>query len=295
MNVSRQAPKLAIGTAQFGLSYGISNTDGQTPPTEARAILDLAKQAGIHEIDTAIAYGDSERVLGELGVTGWQVITKLPRLPDSCDSILEWVQAQIDGSRQRLRLDRIAGLLLHSPTQLLGPSGQELYRALLSLKTAGLVEKIGISIYGPDELDALPGHMKLDIVQAPANVLDTRMRQSGWVARLKEAGCEFHARSVFLQGLLLMRQADRPDRFQRWQPLWQTWDTWLATHGLSALQACIRYAVQASEADRIVVGIANAKQLSEILEAMNGPAVELPAALHTDDLALLNPASWGSR
>lgn len=292
MNTSRQAQKLVLGTAQFGLPYGISNTTGQTPRTEAKAILDLAKLAGIEQIDTAIAYGDSERVLGELGVTDWQVITKLPKLPNSCDSISDWVQTQINSSLQSLRLNRIAGLLLHSPTQLLGPFGQELYRALVELKAEGLIDKIGISIYAPSELDALPGHMTWDIVQAPANVLDTRMRSSGWVARLKDAGCEFHARSVFLQGLLLMCPADRPAQFQSWETLWQTWDTWLTVHGLTALKACIRYALQKSEADRLVIGIVNAKQLSEILEAIDGPLPELPVELRTDDLALLNPGAW---
>lgn len=295
MNASRQAQKLVLGTAQFGLPYGISNTAGQTPLAEARAILDLAKQAGIGQIDTAIAYGDSERVLGKLGMTDWQVITKLPKVPDSCDSVSEWVQKQINGSLQRLRLSRITGLLLHSPTQLLGPFGQELYRALVDQKAEGLVDKIGISIYGPSELDALPGHMTLDIVQAPANLLDTRMRCSGWAARLKDAGCEFHARSVFLQGLLLMRPTDRPAQFQRWETLWQAWDTWLTVHGLTALQACVRYAFQESEADRLVIGIVNAKQLSEILEAIDGPLPELPIELRTGDLALLNPAAWGTR
>ena len=56
--------KLALGSAQFGLAYGISNSHGKVSMNEVFRILTLAKSLGINTIDTASAYGNSEDVLG---------------------------------------------------------------------------------------------------------------------------------------------------------------------------------------------------------------------------------------
>ena len=73
--------KLAIGTAQFGQSYGIANTLGMVSPADVGIILSTARSHGIKTLDTAISYGSSEKVLGSQGVDGFLVITKLPSVP----------------------------------------------------------------------------------------------------------------------------------------------------------------------------------------------------------------------
>ncbi|MGP1664729.1 MAG: aldo/keto reductase, partial [Rhodanobacter sp.] len=70
--------KLALGTVQFGLPYGIANPGGQIGRDDAGQILALARESGIDTLDTAIAYGDSEACLGAVGTKGFRVITKLP-------------------------------------------------------------------------------------------------------------------------------------------------------------------------------------------------------------------------
>ncbi|HTA64398.1 MAG TPA: aldo/keto reductase [Xanthomonadaceae bacterium] len=284
--------RLALGTAQFGLSYGIANAGGQMTLSEGAAVLSRAREAGVRTLDTAIAYGDSERTLGSLGVADWEIITKLPTMPDDARPVVDWVRGQLSASMSRLDTQRIHGLLLHRPAQLLAAGGRELYRALLDQRESGGVKKIGISIYGPDELDQLPASMKFDIVQAPMNILDMRMVRSGWADRLQETGCEFHARSIFLQGLLLMPPTGRPGRFDRWRSLWRTWDDWLKTTGLSALQACLLHALGTSCADKLVVGVDNVAHLSGIVSAMEGKLPPIPADLATDDVELLNPSLW---
>jgi aryl-alcohol dehydrogenase-like predicted oxidoreductase len=52
--------KLGLGTVQFGLPYGVSNNNGQTPLDEAQRIVEFARSSGISLLDTAMAYGDSE-------------------------------------------------------------------------------------------------------------------------------------------------------------------------------------------------------------------------------------------
>ena len=75
--------KLSIGTAQFGLDYGIANKLGKVSFDEVQKILSEAKRHNIDTIDTAAAYGNSESVLGTSGVEQFDIITNLPEIPDN--------------------------------------------------------------------------------------------------------------------------------------------------------------------------------------------------------------------
>ncbi|MEW6165101.1 MAG: aldo/keto reductase [Pseudomonadota bacterium] len=286
--------KLALGTVQFGLEYGIANKRGRVSLHEARNILTHARASGMDMLDTAIGYGDSEQRLGEIGVGGWQVVSKLPAVPSDCGDIGRWAAAEVAGSLRRLRVGQLGGLLLHRPQQLLEKGGDDLYRALERLKQSGLVQKVGISIYAPDELDALLPRFDLDLVQAPFNLLDHRLVESGWMERLAGRGVELHARSIFLQGLLLMKPGERPARFGRWATLWAEYDAWLEGAQLSAVQACLRHALSFSGIARVIIGVDGVSQLKEILRAAEGSMPPLPAGLRCTDPDLLNPARWAA-
>ena len=142
----------------------------------------------------------------------------------------------------------------HRPEQLLSTQGDALYRALATLKDQGKIEKVGISIYSPDELDAIWPHFQFDLVQAPFNIIDRRLAASGWLTRLHQVKTEVHIRSVFLQGLLLMQAANRPATFNRWQPLWDQWHHWLDNQVLT-LEACMGFVLSEPKIDRVVVGV----------------------------------------
>jgi aryl-alcohol dehydrogenase-like predicted oxidoreductase len=180
--------KLALGTVQFGLAYGVANTSGCLTIQEAARVLQSAKLSGIDTLDTAVAYGRSEETLGELGVDGWKVVTKLPAIPPGSNDVAGWVEAEVRGSLERLRVDRLYGLLLHRPGDLLGADGAAYLSALDALKDSGWVDKVGVSIYAPDELDSLFALRRFDMVQAPISILDQRMIRSGWTRRLAEEG-----------------------------------------------------------------------------------------------------------
>lgn len=284
--------KLALGTVQFGLNYGVANTLGQVSSEVAAAILQHAHQSGIDTLDTAIAYGESESVLGKIGVEACKVVTKLPAVPDSCTDVAQWVHAQWQGSLKRLGCNSLYGLLLHSPSQLLDGIGAELYGVLQSLKAQGLVSKVGVSVYRPAELDALCDRYAIDLVQAPLNILDRSLVDSGWAHRLKKNGVEVHARSAFLQGLLLMPREKRHAKFERWKDIWSEWDQWLAETGLLPLEACLRFANTLECIDRVIVGVDNLQQLEDIIAAAEGVLPSLPQFKTLQDDRLLNPATW---
>ncbi len=284
--------RLALGTVQFGIPYGVSNQQGQASLGMATEILKYAWAAGVNTLDTAIAYGNSEDRLGKIGVESWQVISKLPELPIGTTNVLNWVEKSVDGSLQRLQIPRLYGLLLHRPQQLLGSEGRALYDALNALKKKGLVDKIGVSIYEPNELEALCARFSFDLVQTPFNVLDRRLERSGWLTRLKEKGIEIHVRSIFLQGLLMMSPSARPIYFERWHPFWEQWEQWLTDTGLTSLQACLGYVLSKTEIDRVVVGVDCLSQLQEILAATAGEWKNPSDKLCCDDPDLINPARW---
>lgn len=284
--------KLALGTVQFGLEYGIANKDGRVTLSEAQSILAHAWAGGVSMLDTAIGYGDSEQRLGEIGVQQWEIVSKLLPVPEGCNDASRWVAEETVGSLQRLKVKGLYGLLLHRPGQLLEKGGEELYRAMQGLRQDGLARKIGVSIYDPSELDALCDRYQFDLVQAPFNLLDRRLIDSGWMKRLQEIGTELHVRSAFLQGLLLMNSGDRPKKFDRWVGLWTAYDAWLGENKLTPTQACLGYALSFSGIGKVVVGVDSVKQLEDILRAAAGKIPDVPEELRCSDIDLINPARW---
>lgn len=284
--------RLAIGTAQFGLCYGVANTTGQVSFKESSDILLKAKNAGIETLDTAISYGNSEQVLGEIGVRSWQVVSKLPEVPSGEPNIVSWVRQQAQSSLERMRINRLYGFLLHKPMQLLGAKGDYIYAALQALKEEGLVEKVGVSVYDPTELDIIFQKYTFDIVQAPLNIFDRRLECSGWAKQLSHSGVVIHTRSAFLQGLLLLPKNKRPPQFKPWNEVFSEWDRWLAKSEITALEACLRYVNGVSDIDCTVIGIDSKEQLDSILRAIKGPLPVLPKFKTFEDMRLINPASW---
>jgi len=284
--------KLALGTVQFGLDYGIANASGRVTTHEVHAILQRSLAYGMDTLDTAIAYGDSETVLGQLGINKWKTITKLPAIPNDCHDVTQWSHDQIKQSMARLGVTHLHGVLLHRPGQLLERVGPTLYAALQDLKAQGITRKIGISIYDSAELSSLFNSYSLDLVQAPLNILDRSFVDSGWANRLHASGVEMHTRSAFLQGLLLMPPSQRPVKFNRWADTWNVWDGWLAREGLSPLEGCLRYLCNLPEIDRVVLGVDTLTQLNEIVNAAEGQLTSLPEFNTLQDARLINPSSW---
>jgi aryl-alcohol dehydrogenase-like predicted oxidoreductase len=284
--------RIVLGTVQFGLDYGVANSQGKVSLTAATEILKCAYLAGINTLDTAIAYGNSEDCLGQIGVRDWKVISKLPDIPHETNDIQHWVKESLQGSLRRLQISQLYGLLLHRPQQLLTDKGQELYNTLNLMKAEGLVNKIGISIYSPDELDLLFDRFSFDLVQAPFNIFDRSLEQSGWLSRLKDVEVEVHVRSIFLQGLLLMNPSDRPVYFNQWYPLWTEWEKWLHTNNLTALQACLNFVLSNHNIDHVIIGVDSILQLKEILATISLETVKPLDKLNCNDPNLINPSRW---
>jgi aryl-alcohol dehydrogenase-like predicted oxidoreductase len=291
--VGHASSRLVLGTAQFGLDYGISNTTGKTPPEEAIRMLDFARVNCIDTLDTAISYGDSERLLGEIGVKDFKIITKIPGYAANYGSVEAWVTEQVEASLCRLRVDRIYGLLFHRPEDTLGPYGSDLIKSLHKLKNDGLVKYIGLSVYSPQELDNLTFDAVSDMINIPYNVIDRRFESSGWLSRIAGQGRKIYVRSVFLQGLLLISRRELPNKFRRWERKWESWELMLRELGTTAKEVCLSLPLRNAEITKVIVGAENLEQLEQLVEISRAPLIkESFDFMVEDEEDLVNPSKW---
>jgi aryl-alcohol dehydrogenase-like predicted oxidoreductase len=292
-------PQLCLGTAQFGLAYGITNTAGQVSEAEVAKLLTQAQDAGIRYLDTAQAYGNAEMVLSrQLPASHcFKIISKLPAQPQPVFSARDsdaWEQTFF-ASCQHLGVQGLDALLLHASADLHKPGGDHLEAWLLSLRERALVQRLGISIYSAEDLEGVNPTL-LDLVQLPLSLLDQRLLQDGTVARLRAAGTAMHARSLYLQGLLLTPAAE-------WPP-WVSPEVRANQHALEALaqeKGCrlidlaLSFAKAQTELEAVVVGLCSVKELAELEEAweMASPWQEKEwQDWGLQDTDSLDPRSW---
>ena len=286
------ASKIALGTAQFGLNYGVSNFSGQVSFSSIKSILELAKSSGINTLDTAIAYGNSESMLGMAGCEDWKIVTKIPQLPENLIDTSTWISDQIFSSMDRLNVKHIDAILFHHPEQLLSKNGDHFFYELKKLKENGYINKIGISIYDPEQIAGIITRYDIDIVQCPINILDRRMLDSEWFNKLVSKKIEIHARSIFLQGLLLMKKEERAQRFSKYNKLWLEWDNWLNKNKIHPLSACLAYVLSIPSINKVVLGVQNRIQLEEIISSISDVLPEVPNWMDLYDDNLINPSKW---
>ena len=283
--------RLVLGTAQLGADYGIAYTSKKITSQEFQSIMGAARDAGVNSIDTAMAYGDSQKVLGEIGVDKWSITTKLPSVPDDITSIDKWYSQAIASSLLELRVPKIKTLLIHDVKELSGRFGSALIKLLRGSKIKGDVINIGVSIYAPQELDAFYHNFRPDIVQCPYNIFDQRISTSGWLQKLTADNVEVHARSVFLQGVILREITELNSYFDPWYSNFENWENFCRRNSFSKLQAALGFVKAEKRIKKIIVGIENCNQLEQILEAYQANSSEIFVG-PCEDKALVNPLMW---
>lgn len=277
---------LILGTAQFGLDYGVANS-GQVSPLQVGDILSAAEQLGIRTLDTAAAYGNSEAVLAQHQATRrFQVISKLsPQQAGTAPLLAQFEQrcAQLDGIPEAVLFHRADDLLTH-------PHADDHWRAAEQARTQGLCRKIGVSLYHPNELRQLLQRYPLQLVQLPANWLDQRFLAADLLQQLTAAGVEIHARSLLLQGVLLQPPAARPAYFRQFAAL-AAFDDWVAACALPPATVALSLLSHYPQLSA-VVGCVSVAQLKQLVAAITSPPPVPPAAWPPADDALILPYLW---
>lgn len=281
--------KITLGTVQFGIQYGISNTHGVPSDSELESIFSVASKLGIQQLDTARAYGNAEERIGQLSNSKFDIITKFPNVDSKED-----LEIALSESLQKLNVSSIYGYLAHNADVLI--QNPSLWEVLLKAKKEGKIKKIGYSLYTPEQLEQLLDLNCIpDLVQLPYSILDRKFEKQ--LSILKQLGTEVHVRSVFLQGLYFMNPNKLPEKLQPLQDSLLELKNLCIENNVSVGEVALNYVISNPNIDKLVIGIETAEQLRENINLVknwksNKVLFSKIEAIKIKDKSLLNPVNW---
>jgi len=295
--------KLALGTVQFGLNYGVSNKQGQVSKSQVKDILEQALSLGIDTLDCASAYGDSEQVLGALVSQGdFNIVTKIPALADEYTSLVHYFKSSLE----KLQQESVYALLLHHSENLIThPYKKQLFQQLQSLKHRKLTQNIGVSLYSPEQLKTIALHYPIDIVQVPVNIFDQRFLAKDIIGLCRKKQIKLHVRSLFIQGLIFIDMPNLPQYFTPFKDKLLAFSQLANYLGCSKLTLALAIVAQDSldtydVIEKLVIGVCNVVQLNQIVQAYQQArtltvTIEELATLKDNRLELINPSYWPNK
>ncbi|QED49196.1 aldo/keto reductase [Cytobacillus dafuensis] len=288
--------KLSLGTVQFGLNYGITNHSGMTPAEEVKEILDYAKENSINHLDTAPSYGNSEQVIGNLINHDFIINTKTPHF-NSCEigeQDIDVLENTFFQSLKNLKQTCLEGIYIHNIHDMRKKNAEKLFQKLESLKKQGYVRKIGFSVYDGEDIGFLLKYYDFDLVQIPINIFDQRFLVNNYLVELKNRKIEIHARSIFLQGILLSQIKELPPHFTNNTAIFKKYENFLKENQLTKLDGAIHFVNNIKEIDYMIVGVNHVQQLKEILESYNKKIVieDDVHLLSINNPDLIDPRRW---
>ena len=281
--------KITLGTVQFGVQYGISNTHGVPSDIELESIFSVARELGIKQLDTAKAYGNAEERIGKLSNSKFDIITKFPTVDTEKD-----LEIALSESLQNLSVNSIYGYLAHNADVLI--QNPSLWKNLLEAKQEGKIKKIGYSLYIPKQLERLLDLNCIpDLVQLPYSILDRKFENQ--LSILKQLGTEVHVRSVFLQGLYFMNPNNLPEKLQPLQDSLLELNNLSNENNVSVGEVALNYVISNPNIDKLVIGIETAEQLRENINLVtnwkpNNVLFSKIESIEIKDKSLLNPVNW---
>ncbi len=300
-----QLSRLMLGTAQFGMPYGVANQTGQPSYPDVVRILATAFEGGVNCFDTAAAYGTSEEVLGralhELRIADHvTVVTKVLPLTaeESSDAsaAAKAVERSVEASRLRLQLDCLPLVLFHREADAV------FLATLESLGQRGLLKYCGVSCdNNPGPATAFVVGGRVSALQLPANVVDRRHRESGVFEYSQSLGIAVFVRSVYLQGLLVMNEEQIPAGLSGIIPVRRRLTALATQAGMTLGELAVRFMLTQNGVTCVIVGVETVSQVSDNIELFRrGPLpqdllVAIGATVCEVSESLMTPSQWSSR
>jgi len=284
------AHRIILGTAQFGLEYGIAS-QGRPDRDQVFEVLDLAYENGIRLLDTAHAYGNASQLIGDYHAVRnhrFEVMTKFHGDQIDAKRLID----QVRQSLETMKVSRFHTLLYHDASDL--HSRDPFAPALSELKNSGLIQRIGLSIYDNQQMRLATESIDMDVIQLPFNLLDNARQRGDLITRAKAAGKIIHTRSVFLQGLFFRQSI--PQYLAALEPhlnMLRKLSDWAQ---MSLAQLALNYVAKQSSIDGVLVGVDNARQLSANLVGLGKSVPEqindYVDSIAVSDIELLDPSCW---
>ena len=256
-------PRLIFGTASLARSYGISNPKNESDEFRAPELIGAAQKIGITNFDTAPVYGEAELLLGkylEKSLVN-QIDSKISTV--DCDSFKS-IQNSIKSSLDKTQAEHLNILYLHDEETLFQTRNSNLTSDLLKLRELGYFKKLGVSIYSIEQLEKISAFFPyIEVFQVPENICDRRFRHAKLVEDLADSGTEFIVRSIFLQGLLLIKPADIHQSMINAIPAIESLNKFASREKRSVTDLCLSYAMNLNWCSGIIISAYTAQQLCE--------------------------------
>ena len=288
--------KLAIGTVQFGVKYGIN--EKKIPAKDIKKILTSLNSISSKIIDTSPLYGISEKILGNYSPkkNNFQYVTKIPKINSKkiLDKQIYEIKQIFFNSLKNLKKKNIYGLLIHSTNDIFKPGGDKLIDLLISLKSNKLVKKIGISVYSKKEISYSLKKFTPDIIQLPLNLVDQRMIKNKYLYKLKRKKIEIHARSLFLQGILTSKKNFFPFKNKMAKKKIIEIKENILNQNISFVNACIYFGLQQKELDKLIIGFSSYEDFIEVIRSFNNSYKKFTWSkkFQINNEKILNPSNW---
>lgn len=283
---------LILGTATFGTGYGISNNGNTLGRNIVREVVEVAQEIGIDRFDTAPSYGSAEVQLGDFLNHSAQprISSKIGR--ENSKSV-KLMLASVRATLLRTRVSKLDNLYLHDPGALYGQSAGETIAGLKEIIDLGLANRVGVSVYSLQAVLAAKEIFDgLTVFQVPENICDRRMLNSTELINLKNDENQLIVRSIFLQGMLLLSPTEIPSKLQKGRSAVTQLKTLADYHKVQPLDICLAYGRIIPWASGVIVGVADASQLRQIVESK----IQLPSGWESiiDVLpeSILDPRQW---
>ncbi len=281
--------KIILGTVQFGLNYGINNQNGKPTQEEVNKILNFASEHGIDKIDTANAYGDSEKVLGNYinqNKKKFKVLSKF--------NTTENVNTILEETLQRLNTSKLFCFSFHN-YKFFKENNSNTFKQLINLKSKGVIENIGISLYTNQELKEAIALDYIDIIQVPFNILDNDKEKQDLFIEAKNKNKSIHVRSVFLQGLFLKNPETLSGKLTELKKELVLFNNIANENNISIESMALSYVMSKTSINNVLIGVDNLQQLKNNLNSIIKLDIELIKKIETIKVInkiLLNPSNW---
>ncbi|MDC1053072.1 aldo/keto reductase [Candidatus Pelagibacter sp.] len=283
--------KICLGTANIGDNYGLENKR-KINDKDIKKIFKYLIKKKINFIDTAFSYKNSHRTIKNNFSSNFKIITKLPIPNKNIKNISQWIIKKV--VKEQIYFNNQIDILLLHNTKMLRKKRIEIetFNALEFLKKNKIINKVGLSVYYPSELDKWINRFRFDAVELPINIFNREFETTGWLKKLKKKKINIIARSIFLKGLLLKSDYNKFKAFKPWFKHFQIFDFWTQNMKISRLEASVRFIKSYKEIDLIIFGIRNFNQLKEICKIIKKKPIKVPDNISVKNRKLTNPKNW---
>lgn len=285
--------KIILGSAQLIKNYGISNSKATTKQNFFK-LLDNCVKRGIKIIDTSDSYENAQEIIGKYKKCKFEIITKYYFKNKMNKKYYEKIiKKNLSNTKAAIGFHTLHAVLIHNIHQIDKNSLSLISNLLVQMKKKRLINKIGISIYNQEDLQKITNLKLIDILQVPINVLDRTFTKKKFLNKIKLHNIELHGRSIFLQGLLLMKPIQIKKRIKLPNyNIFKKWHSYTKKSLENKILTCLSFVLKIRQLDYCVIGFNSSNQLDKLMQLILKDKIYFKPSFKTQNKKIINPQNW---